>query len=133
MCFELLHLLLLLLILINLANVLSIFLIKGKPLFSNFPGHLPINYPNCTVLVSWFLNNALLGDNLFTIALKRFQIFRFFMLHIIYLVGKKTILHLMCYNELYYTDITLKQNEFTENIIRHVLNNERPCCLLLFN
>ena len=45
------------------ADGLSIFFIKGKPVFSDGPRSLPKNPPNCAVLDNWVFNNFILAEN----------------------------------------------------------------------
>ena len=40
-----------------LANGLSTFPIKGKPVFSNGPKHLPKNPSDCYLLCNWVFDN----------------------------------------------------------------------------
>ena len=48
-----------------MANGLSVFLVKGKPVFSTGPK----NPHYCTILYIWVLDNFVLGDALFAKAL----------------------------------------------------------------
>ena len=57
----------------SLANSLNLSFIKGKPVFSNGPGSLPRNPPNCTILDNWVFKNSILADELFAKALRRHE------------------------------------------------------------
>ena len=56
-----------------LANGLSIFLIKGNPVFSNGPKSLPKNPPNCTFLCNWVFNYFLSAEESFGKASRSFE------------------------------------------------------------
>ena len=56
-----------------LANSLSIFLIKGNPVFSNRPKSLPENPPDCSILFSWVFDNFTLADKPLAKALRSFE------------------------------------------------------------
>ena len=58
-----------------LANGLSVFLVKGKPVFSTGRRGLPKNPHYCTILYIWFFDNFLLGDALFAKALPCLETF----------------------------------------------------------
>ena len=55
----------------GIKNVLSIFFIKGKPVFSNGPRSLPKNPPDCLILCNWVFGNFILADKLFVKALRK--------------------------------------------------------------
>ena len=55
-----------------LANGLNKRSFKGKPVFSNGPGNLLRNPPNCNILDSWVFENFILADEPFA---RAFQIF----------------------------------------------------------
>ena len=45
-----------------LANNLTIFFIKGNPVFSNGPGSLPKYLPDCPILFYWVFDNFVLAE-----------------------------------------------------------------------
>ena len=56
-----------------LANVISIFLIKADPVFSNGPKCLPRNPHDYFILYNWDFDNFILVDKLFAKALRSFE------------------------------------------------------------
>ena len=56
-----------------LANILSTFLIKDNPFFSNSPENLPKNPPDCSILCNWVFVNFILGDEPFARAIWSFE------------------------------------------------------------
>ena len=122
-----------------LANVLSTFLIKGKPVFSNGPKSLPNNYPDSPILRNWVFVYFILAEEPFAKALRSLKTFLlvnnnlcrklFSSLESLTTVDKiffKTFslkvtsvifcipyfnLRLKYYNESFYTDIILNQNK----------------------
>ena len=56
-----------------LANVISIFLIKADPVFSNGPKCLPRNPHDYFILCNWDFDNFILVDKLFAKALRSFE------------------------------------------------------------
>ena len=53
-----------------LVSGLSVFLIKGKPIFSNGPKGLPKNPPDYSILCNWIFGNGVLVDELSAKALR---------------------------------------------------------------
>ena len=47
----------------HLANSLSLFFIKGSPIFNNGPKILPENPPNCPILTSWVFDVFILAED----------------------------------------------------------------------
>ena len=104
-----------------LADILSRFFIKVKPVFSNDPRNLPRNPPDFTIKCSCLsVNNNLCGKLvsssestiIFDVIFKATSV-PFLLVILIYIVVNYTILHLKCYLESFYINITLKQNKFT--------------------
>ena len=56
-----------------LANGLSIFPIKGNPIFSIGPKGLPKNPPVCHILCNWVFDNFILADEPFAKTLPSFE------------------------------------------------------------
>ena len=56
-----------------LANGLSIFLIKGNPVFINGPKSLSKNPSDCPILCNWVFDNFILVDEPFPRALQNFE------------------------------------------------------------
>ena len=56
-----------------LANGLSIFPIKGNPVFSICPKGLPKNPPVCPILCNWVFDNFILADEPFAKAVQIFE------------------------------------------------------------